>query len=182
MAMENGLFELYKADIVPALIERFGYNNIMEAPRIEKIVVNMGVGEAVQDSKAMDTAMADLTAITGQKPAVRRAKLAISNFKLRKGMPVGCAVTLRRARMYEFLERLINFALPQARDFRGVSSRSFDGRGNFNMGIREQIIFPEIDYDKIDQMRGMNITIVTSAQTDEEAHELLRLLGLPFSN
>ena len=182
MAMENGLFELYKADIVPALIERFGYNNIMEAPRIEKIVVNMGVGEAVQDSKAMDTAMADLTAITGQKPAVRRAKLAISNFKLRKGMPVGCAVTLRRARMYDFLERLISFALPQVRDFRGVSSRSFDGRGNFNMGIREQIIFPEIDYDKIDQMRGLNITIVTSAQTDEEAHELLRLLGLPFSN
>ena len=180
--MENGLFELYKADIVPALIERFGYNNIMEAPRIEKIVVNMGVGEAVQDSKAMDTAMADLTAITGQKPAVRRAKLAISNFKLRKGMPVGCAVTLRRARMYDFLERLISFALPQVRDFRGVSSRSFDGRGNFNMGIREQIIFPEIDYDKIDQMRGLNITIVTSAQTDEEAHELLRLLGLPFSN
>ena len=180
--MENELYELYKTDIMPALIERFGYNNIMEAPRLEKIVVNMGVGEAVQDSKALDTAMADLMAITGQKPAVRRAKLAISNFKLRKGMPVGCAVTLRRARMYEFLERLINFALPQARDFRGVSSRSFDGRGNFNMGIREQIIFPEIDYDKIDQMRGMNITIVTSAQTDEEAHELLRLLGLPFSN
>ena len=180
--MENELYELYKTDIMPALIERFGYNNIMEAPRLEKIVVNMGVGEAVQDSKALDTAMADLMAITGQKPAVRRAKLAISNFKLRKGMPVGCAVTLRRARMYDFLERLINFALPQARDFRGVSSRSFDGRGNFNMGIREQIIFPEIDYDKIDQMRGMNITIVTSAQTDEEAHELLRLLGLPFSN
>jgi large subunit ribosomal protein L5 len=164
------------------MTERFGYQNSMETPHLEKIVVNIGVGEAVQDSKILDSALADLTAITGQKPAVRRAKKAISNFKLRQGVPVGCMVTLRGVRMYEFLERFINFALPQLRDFRGASSKSFDGRGNYNMGLREQIVFPEVDYDRIDQIRGLNISIVTSAPTDEEARELLRLFGLPFSN
>jgi large subunit ribosomal protein L5 len=142
----------------------------------------MGVGEAVQDPKQLDGAVADMTAITGQKPAIRRSKKAISNFKLRAGMPVGCMVTLRGERMFEFLDRLVSLALPQVRDFRGVAVRSFDGRGNFNLGIQEQIIFPEIDYDKTDQVRGMNITIVTSAKSDEEARELLRLFGLPFSN
>ncbi|MBI2503961.1 MAG: 50S ribosomal protein L5 [Candidatus Latescibacteria bacterium] len=176
------LNEQYQKDVVPALRERFGYHNPMEVPRLEKIVVNMGVGEAVQEPKAMDGAVADLRAITGQKPALRRAKKAISNFKLRESIPVGCMVTLRRERMFEFLDRLVNFALPQVRDFRGVPIKGFDGRGNYNMGIKEQIIFPEIDYDKVDQIRGMNITIVTSAKTDEEARELLRLLGMPFSN
>jgi large subunit ribosomal protein L5 len=154
----------------------------MQVPQLEKIVVNMGVGEAVQDPKQLDGAVADMTAITGQKPAIRRSKKAISNFKLRAGMPVGCMVTLRGERMFEFLDRLVSLALPQVRDFRGVAVRSFDGRGNFNLGIQEQIIFPEIDYDKTDQVRGMNITIVTSAKSDEEARELLRLFGLPFSN
>jgi large subunit ribosomal protein L5 len=176
------LSEQYQKSVVPALRERFGYGNPMEVPRLEKIVVNMGVGEAVQEPKAMDGALADLTAITGQKPALRRAKKAISNFKLRENIAVGCMVTLRRDRMYEFLDRLVNFALPQVRDFRGVPVKGFDGRGNYNMGIKEQLIFPEIDYDKVDQIRGMNITIVTSAKTDEEARELLRLLGMPFSN
>jgi len=176
------LSEQYQKEVVPALRERFGYRNIMQVPRLEKIVVNMGVGEAVQDAKVMDGAVADLAAIAGQKPAVRRAKKAISNFKLRQGVPIGCMVTLRRERMFEFLDRLVNFALPQVRDFRGVPARSFDGRGNYNLGIKEQIIFPEIEYDKVDQMRGMNITFVTSAKTDEEAKELLRLLGMPFSN
>lgn len=176
------LSEQYQREIIPALQERFSYQNLMQVPRLEKIVVNMGVGEAVQDPKAMDGAVSDLTAITGQKPVVRRAKKAISNFKLRQGVPIGCLVTLRRDRMFEFLDRLVSFALPQVRDFRGVSNRSFDGRGNYNLGIKEQIIFPEIDYDKVDQIRGMNITFVTSAKTDEEARELLRLLGMPFSN
>ena len=151
-------------------------------PQLQKIVVKMGVGEAVQDPKQLDGAVADMTAITGQKPAIRRSKKAISNFKLRAGMPVGCMVTLRGERMFEFLDRLVSLALPQVRDFRGVSVRSFDGRGNYNLGIQEQIIFPEIDYDKTDQVRGMNITIVTSAKSDEEAQELLRLVGMPFSN
>ena len=180
--MEARLNELYKTDVLPALIEQFGYQNSMEVPRLEKIVVNIGVGEAAQDSKLLDSALGDLTAITGQKPAIRRAKQAISNFKLRKGLPVGCMVTLRGIRMYEFLERLVNFALPQLRDFRGVSRRSFDGRGNYNMGLKEQIIFPEVDYDKIDQIRGLDIAIVTTAQTDDEARELLALFGMPFSN
>ena len=180
--MEARLNELYKTDVLPALIEQFGYQNSMEVPRLEKIVVNIGVGEAAQDSKLLDSALGDLTAITGQKPAIRRAKQAISNFKLRKGLPVGCMVTLRGIRMYEFLERLVNFALPQLRDFRGVSRRSFDGRGNYNMGLKEQIIFPEVDYDKIDQIRGLDIAIVTTAQTDGEARELLALFGMPFSN
>ena len=180
--MEARLKELYKTDILPALLEQFGYQNAMEAPRLEKMVVNIGVGEAVQDSKILDSALADLTAITGQKPAIRRAKQAISNFKLRKGIPVGCMVTLRGIRMYDFLERLVNFALPQLRDFRGISRSSFDGRGNYNMGLKEQIIFPEVDYDKIDRIRGLDIAIVTTAQTDDEARELLALFGMPFSN
>jgi large subunit ribosomal protein L5 len=149
---------------------------------LEKIVVNAGVGEAVQEPKALENVLAELTAITGQKPAIRRAKKAISNFKLREGMPIGAMVTLRQDRMFEFLDRLVNFTLPQVRDFRGVPARGFDGRGNYNLGIREQIIFPEIDYDRIDKIRGMNITFVTTAKTDEEAKELLRLFGVPFSN
>ena len=162
--------------------ERFSYGYIMQVPRLEKIVVNAGVGEAVADPKALEAAVGDLTAITGQKPSIRRAKKAISNFKLRQGMAVGAMVTLRRERMYEFLDRLVNFALPQVRDFRGLSAQAFDGRGNYTMGVREQIIFPEIDYDRIDRIRGMDITFVTSAATDEEARELLRLFGMPFSN
>jgi len=180
--MANQLRERYKAVVMPAMTERFGYRNPMQIPRLEKVVVNMGVGDAVQDPKQLEGATADLTAITGQKPAVRRAKKAISNFKLRQGMPIGCMVTLRRDRMYDFLERLIDFSLPQVRDFRGVSARGFDGRGNYNLGVKEQLIFPEIDYDSIDKIRGMNITIVTSAKSDEEARELLGLLGMPFSS
>ena len=180
--MENRLKVLYKTEIVPAMTEKFSYKNIMQVPQVEKIVVNMGVGEAVQDAKVLDNAISDLTAITGQKPVVRRSKKAISNFKLRQGMPVGCMVTLRGNRMYEFLDRLVTFSLPQVRDFRGVSLRSFDGRGNYNLGVREQLIFPEIDYDKIDQIRGLDIAIVTSSKTDEEAHSLLQLFGMPFSN
>ena len=176
--MASRLKELYQSDITSSMTEHFSYSNRMQVPQLEKIVVNMGVGEAVQDPKQLDGAVADMTAITGQKPAIRRSKKAISNFKLRAGMPV----TLRGERMFEFLDRLVSLALPQVRDFRGVAVRSFDGRGNFNLGIQEQIIFPEIDYDKTDQVRGMNITIVTSAKSDEEARELLRLFGLPFSN
>lgn len=180
--MENRLKTFYKTEIVPAMTEKFSYKNIMQVPQVEKIVVNMGVGEAVQDAKVLDNAISDMTAITGQKPVVRRSKKAISNFKLRQGMPVGCMVTLRGDRMYEFLDRLVTFSLPQMRDFRGVSLRSFDGRGNYNLGVREQLIFPEIDYDKIDQIRGLDIAIVTSSKTDEEAHSLLQLFGMPFSN
>jgi len=180
--MASRLKELYKKDVTSSMTEHFSYSNRMQVPQLEKIVVNMGVGEAGQDPKQLDGAVADMTAITGQKPAIRRSKKAISNFKLRAGMPVGCMVTLRGERMYEFLDRLVSLALPQMRDFRGVAIRSFDGRGNYNLGIQEQIIFPEIDYDKTDQVRGMNITIVTSAKSDEEARELLRLFGMPFSN
>ena len=182
--MEPRLKEKYKSDEVQAkLKEKFGYTNSMAVPTLEKIVLNIGVGEAVQDPKLLDGAVADLTAITGQKPVIRRAKQAISNFKLRQGVPIGCKVTLRRERMYEFFDRLVSFALPQVRDFQGLPGRrGFDGGGNYNIGIREQIIFPEIDYDKVDRIRGLNVTIVTSAQTDEEARELLALLGMPFSN
>ncbi len=176
------LKEHYRSQIVPTLRERFEYGNPMEVPRLEKIVINSGVGGAVQEPKALDTVLAELTAITGQQPAVRRSKKAISNFKLRQGMPIGAVVTLRRDRMYEFFDRLVNFALPQSRDFRGVPARGFDGRGNYNLGIREQIIFPEIVYDRVEQIRGMNITFVTSARSDEEAKELLRQFGVPFSN
>lgn len=166
---------------MPQLKERFDFKNDMQVPQVEKVVVNIGVGEAVQEPKVLESAVNELTAITGQKPAIRRAKKAISNFKLRAGIPIGCMVSLRGNRMYEFLDRLISFALPQVRDFRGVSPRSFDGRGNYNLGIKEQIIFPEIDYDMIDQVRGMNITIVTSANSDVEGCELLKSLGMPFS-
>jgi large subunit ribosomal protein L5 len=176
------LRDQYTKEIVPALLERFKYGNSMQVPRLEKIVVNAGVGEAVQESKALEAVLAELAAITGQKPSVRLAKRAISNFKLREGMPIGAMVTLRREHMFEFLDRFVNFALPQSRDFRGVPSKGFDGRGNYNLGIREQIIFPEIDYDRVNEIRGMNITFVTSATNDEEAKELLRLLGVPFSN
>jgi large subunit ribosomal protein L5 len=180
--MAARLKESYQATVVPAMTEKFGYSNQMQVPRLEKIVVNIGVGEAAQEPKAMDGAVADLTAITGQKPSIRRAKRAISNFKLRQGMPIGCMVTLRGQRMFEFLDRLVSFTLPQVRDFKGVSPRGFDGRGNYSLGFKEQTIFPEIDFDGVDQPRGMNISIVTSAKTDDEARELLRLLGVPFSN
>ncbi len=180
--MRSRLRETYKVEVVAGLRDRFKYGNTMQIPKLEKIVVNAGVGEAVQEPKALENVLAELTAITGQKPAVRRAKKAISNFKLREGMPIGAMVTLRQERMYEFLDRLVNFTLPQVRDFRGVPARGFDGQGNYNLGIREQIIFPEIDYDRIDKIRGMNITFVTTAKTDEEAKELLRLFGMPFSN
>jgi large subunit ribosomal protein L5 len=170
----------YQEQVVPALMERFGYRNIMEVPKIEKVVINMGVGEAVQNIKALENAMNDLALITGQKPCLRRAKKSEAGFKLRKGMPIGAKVTLRRDRMWDFLDRLISIALPRVRDFKGLSAKSFDGRGNYNFGIEEQTVFPEIDYDKIDKIRGMNITIVTTAETDEEAKALLELLGFPF--
>ncbi|MFQ5823433.1 MAG: 50S ribosomal protein L5 [bacterium] len=170
----------YKEKIVPSLMKRFSYRNIMEVPLVEKIVVNMGVGEAIEDSKLLDRAMEDLEVITGQRPVVTIAKKSISNFKLRDGRQIGCKVTLRRWRMYEFLDRFINLAIPRVRDFRGLSDRSFDGRGNFSMGVREQIIFPEINYDKVDRIRGMDVTIVTTAKTDEEAYELLLAFGMPF--
>ena len=172
--------EKYKKETVPVLMKRFGYQNVMQVPRLEKIVVNVGVGEAIQNMKLLDAISADLAAITGQRPVVRRAKKAISNFKLRAGMPIGCAVTLRQRRMYEFFDRLVNIAIPRIRDFRGTSPNSFDGRGNYNLGITEQIIFPEIDYDKVEKIMGMNVTIVTTARTDEEGFELLKNLGVPF--
>ena len=172
--------EFYEKEVVPALMEKFGYKNVMEVPRMVKIVVNMGLGEAIQDIKVLDAAMEDLKAITGQQPVVTKAKRSIAQFKLRQGMPIGCMVTLRRDRMYEFFNRLVNIALPRVRDFRGLSPESFDGRGNYTLGLREQIIFPEINYDKVYKIKGMNVTIVTSASTDEEARELLRLMGVPF--
>ncbi len=174
------LKERYESEIRPRLVERFGYSSPMEAPRIEKITLNMGVGEAKQDSNMLDAASEQLGTIAGQKPNVRRARKSIANFKLREDMPVGVAVTLRRARMYEFLDRLMSVAIPRIRDFRGLSTRSFDGRGNYTVGIREQIIFPEIDYDSIDQVRGLDVTITTTARTDEEAFALLQDLGMPF--
>ena len=176
------LKEEYRKRIIPVMREKFNYRNVNQVPKLEKIVVNVGVGEAAQESKLLDNVVSELTAITGQRATIRRARKAISNFKLRQGMPVGAMVTLRREIMYEFLDRLVNFALPQVRDFRGLPNRSFDGRGNFTLGIREQIIFPEIEYDAIDRIRGMDITIVTTAPTDEEAIELLRQFGAPFSN
>ncbi|MEW6045717.1 MAG: 50S ribosomal protein L5 [Bacillota bacterium] len=178
--MEARLKDRYRREVVPAMIGRFGYRNVMEVPRVTKVVINMGVGEAVQDPKQMDAAVADLTAISGQKPIVTRARKSIAAFKIRKGMPIGCKVTLRGDRMYHFLDKLFNVALPRIRDFRGLSPDSFDGRGNYSLGIREQLIFPEIRYDKVDRVRGMDITIGTTARTDEEAMELLRLMGMPF--
>jgi len=172
----------YEKFVRPALIKEFGYKNPMQCPRLEKIVVNMGVGEAVQDGKKVDAAVGDLTLITGQKPVVTRAKKSIATFKLRENMPIGCKVTLRRQRMFEFLDRLVNIALPRVRDFRGVSAKSFDGRGNYALGLKEQLVFPEVDYDKIDQVRGMDIVIVTTARTDAEAKAFLRGFDMPFAN
>ncbi len=172
----------YKSTVAKALTEKFTYKSPMQVPRIEKIVLNMGVGEAVADKKIMDNAVGDMTKIAGQKPLVTNSRKAIANFKIREGYPVGCKVTLRGARMYEFLDRLVNIAMPRIRDFRGISGRSFDGRGNYNMGIKEQIIFPEIEYDKIDALRGMNITITTTAKSDEEARALLSAFKFPFRN
>jgi large subunit ribosomal protein L5 len=174
------LKEKYTKEVIPAMIERFGYKNVMQVPKIEKVVVNMGVGEATGDAKVLDAAVSDLSQITGQKPLITRAKKSIAAFKLRAGVAIGAKVTLRGERMYYFLDKLFNISLPRIRDFRGVSTRAFDGRGNYTLGIREQLIFPEINIDKVDKVRGMDICIVTTARTDEEARELLRLLGLPF--
>src|SRR5947207_1229165 len=176
------LKEIYNKEVVPALIKQFGYKSAMEVPRIQKIVLNMGVGEAIADKKLLENAAGDMQKISGQKPVITKARKAIAIFKIREGYPIGCMVTLRQGRMYEFLDRLISIALPRVRDFRGVSGRSFDGRGNFNMGVKEQIIFPEIEYDKIDAVRGMNITITTSAATDAEAKALLAAFKFPFRN
>lgn len=174
------LKERYRKEVVPALMRQFKYKNVMAVPRLEKIVINMGLGEAIQNAKVLDAAVEELAAITGQRPVITRAKQSIAAFRVRKGMPIGAMVTLRGDRMYEFLDRLINIALPRVRDFRGVSTRAFDGRGNFTIGLRDQLIFPEIDIAKVDKARGMNVTITTTAKTDEEARELLRLLGMPF--
>jgi len=172
----------YDDRIVAAMTERFGYKNRMEVPRLEKIVINMGVGEATQDKKRVETAAAEMQAIAGQKPIITKAKKSIAQFKLREGMPIGCKVTLRRDRMYEFLDRLITVALPRVRDFRGISGRSFDGRGNFALGLKEQLVFPEIDYDRVDATRGMDVVIVTTARTDAEAKALLKAFDMPFAN
>ena len=174
------LKEQYQSEMVDALIKKFGYKNIMEVPKLDKIVINMGVGEAKENAKVLDTAIKDLETITGQKAVVTRAKKSVANFKLREGMPIGCKVTLRGEKMYEFADRLINLALPRVRDFRGVNPDAFDGRGNYALGIKEQLIFPEIEYDKVDKVRGMDIIFVTTAETDEEARELLTLFGMPF--
>ena len=178
---ENRMREFYNNEVVPALIKKFSYKNIMEVPKIDKIVINMGVGEAKDNPKVLESAVADLTTISGQKPIITKAKKSIANFKIREGMPIGCKVTLRGNKMYDFADRLISLALPRVRDFRGVTANSFDGRGNYALGIKEQLIFPEIDYDKIDKVRGMDIIFVTTAKTDEEAKELLTLLGMPFA-
>lgn len=174
--------ELYDTEVVPKLRKDFSYKNIMEVPRIEKVVVNMGLGEAIQNIKILDSASAELNAITGQKAVITKAKKSIATFKLRQGMPIGCMVTLRRDRMYEFLDRLMNVSLARVRDFKGVSAKAFDGKGNYTLGIKEQLIFPEINYDKVDKIKGLNITIVTSAKTDEEGRALLKYLGMPFRN
>lgn len=176
------LHDFYKDTVAKQLIQQFGYKSVMEVPRIEKITLNMGVGEAVADKKVMEHAVGDMQKIAGQKPVVTNAKKSIAGFKIREGYPVGCKVTLRKERMYEFLDRLITVAIPRIRDFRGISGKSFDGRGNYNMGVREQIIFPEIEYEKIDALRGMNITITTTAKTDEEARALLAAFSFPFKN
>jgi large subunit ribosomal protein L5 len=175
------LQEKYDKEVVPALMEKFGYTNIMQALKIEKIVVNMGVGEAKENAKALESAVSDLTIIVGQKPLITRAKKSIANFKIRQDMPIGCKVTLRKQKMYEFADKLMNVALPRVRDFSGISDKSFDGRGNYSIGIKEQLIFPEIEYDKVDKVRGMDIVFVTTANTDEEARELLKFLGMPFT-
>ncbi|HWR29611.1 MAG TPA: 50S ribosomal protein L5 [Negativicutes bacterium] len=175
------LKEFYKLEVAPAMMKKFGYKNVMEIPKVEKVVINMGVSEAVGNPKSLDAAVADLTQISGQKPIVTKAKKSISAFKLREGMSIGTKVTLRGDRMYYFVDKLLNVALPRVRDFRGISPKAFDGRGNYTLGVKEQLIFPEMEYDKIDKIRGMDITIVTTAKTDEEARELLKLMGMPFS-
>ena len=174
------LKDKYFQEILPQLKEEFGYKNDLQVPRLTKIVVNMGVGEAITNVKSLDFAVSDLTTISGQKPVITRAKQSIAGFKLRKGMPIGCKVTLRRDRMYDFLDKIMNVALPRIRDFKGISPKAFDGRGNYNLGLKEQVIFPEINYDKIDKVRGMDICIVTTAKSDEEAKSLLKRLGMPF--
>ena len=177
----NRLQEQYNKEIVPAMISKFGYKNVMQVPKLSKIVVNMGVGEAKDNSKALDAAVNDMTIITGQHPIITKAKKSIANFKIREGMPIGCKVTLRGDKMYDFADRLINLALPRVRDFRGVSADSFDGRGNYALGLKEQLIFPAIEYDQADKVRGMDVVFVTTAKTDEEARELIRLFGMPFA-
>ncbi len=179
--MAPRLKEVYRQEVAPALIKEFGYKNIMRVPRLEKIVLNMGLGEALQNPRALDSASDDVATITGQKPVITRAKRSIANFKVREGNPIGLMVTIRGDRMYEFFDRMVNAALPRIRDFRGVSTKAFDGRGNFSLGIREQLIFPEIDYDKIDRIRGMQVTFITTATSDEEGKRLLQLMGMPFS-
>jgi large subunit ribosomal protein L5 len=174
------LQDQYKAEMIPKLKEKFGYRNVMQVPRLSKVVVNMGLGDAIENVKVIETAAAEISIITGQKPVVTKARKSIANFKLREGVPIGVMVTLRRDQMYHFLDKLIAIALPRVRDFKGVSPKGFDGRGNYTLGIKEQIMFPEVNYDKIDKIRGMNITIVTTARTDEEGLELLRLMGMPF--
>lgn len=178
--MVQRLQEKYNNEVVPALMEKFGYKNIMEVPKLEKIVINMGVGEAKDNAKVLEAAVSDMQLISGQKPVITRAKKSVANFKIRQNMPIGCKVTLRKQNMYEFADKLMNVALPRVRDFRGVSDKAFDGRGNYSLGVREQLIFPEVEYDKIDKVRGMDIIFVTTAKTDEEARELLRFLGMPF--
>ena len=179
--MTTRLQEKYQKEVIPAMIEKFGYKNIMEVPKLEKIVINMGVGEAKDNQKILEAAVSDLSIIAGQKPVLTRAKKSVANFKIRENMALGCKVTLRKAKMYEFADKLMTIALPRVRDFRGVSSKAFDGRGNYSLGVKEQLIFPEIEYDKIDKVRGMDIIFVTTANTDEEARELLRFLGMPFA-
>jgi len=180
--MATRLQEHYENEVIPALIERFNYQNRMQVPKMEKVVLNMGVGEAVLNAKVIENAVQDLTIIAGQRPSIRKARKAVSNFKLRQGLPIGCMVTLRKDRMYEFLDRFYNFSVPRIRDFRGLSTSSFDGRGNYTLGIQEQIIFPEINYDQIDKIRGLDVTFVTTAPTDEEALELLSGMGMPFQD
>lgn len=176
------LKEKYEKEIAQVLMQKFGYKSPMQIPKLEKIVLNMGVGDARENPKALDSATGDLATITGQKPIITKAKKSVANFKVRQGMSIGCKVTLRGSRMYEFVDKLLNIALPRVRDFRGVSDKAFDGRGNYSLGIREQLIFPEIEYDKVDKVRGMDVVFVTSAKTDEEARELLKLLGMPFAS
>ena len=175
------LKSLYKDEIVDAMIKKFGYKNVMEVPKLDKIVINMGVGEARENAKVLESAMKDIETITGQKAVITKAKKSVANFKIREGMAIGCKTTLRGEKMYDFMDRLVNLALPRVRDFRGVSANSFDGRGNYALGIKEQLIFPEIEYDKVDKVRGMDVIVVTTAKTDEEARELLRLFGMPFA-
>ncbi len=179
--MSSRLKEMYKNEIVDAMVKKFGYKNVMEVPKLDKIVVNMGVGEAKENAKVLESAVSDMETITGQKAIITKAKHSIANFKIREGQSIGCKTTLRGDKMYEFLDRLVNLALPRVRDFRGVSANSFDGRGNYALGIKEQIIFPEIEYDKVDKVRGMDVIFVTTAKTDEEARELLRLFNMPFA-